>query len=133
MNMSISYLVVRRLIRKRKKLGRSSNIFLIFNRRTCKCFFCSSKATGYTEAGVKVSREYETSMNDEDLVCSYVLIEVSSEEEALQWALRMPVPNMSDGFSIEVRRLVEPPASEYDIHKSVMEDELKSQLDVYRS
>ncbi|NMM52600.1 hypothetical protein [Paenibacillus aquistagni] len=72
-------------------------------------------------------------MNDEDLVCSYVLIEVSSEEEALQWALRMPVPNMSDGFSIEVRRLVEPPASEYDIHKSVMEDELKSQLDVYRS
>jgi hypothetical protein len=41
-----------------------------------------------------------------ELVAGYTIIEVGSSEEARQWALRFPNPQMEDG-EIEVRRLYE--------------------------
>ena len=110
------------------------------------------KATGYTEAGVKYSREYDEARTaykeslaragvlladealqpsatglrigypvhggepevtvgpfpvDQELIAAYTVIEVRLEEEAIDWARRMPVPNGPMAFGIELRKLEE--------------------------
>ncbi|WP_057761842.1 YciI family protein [Cytobacillus praedii] len=42
---------------------------------------------------------------DQELIAEYTLIDVDSEADALNWALRMPVPTGCGEFKIEVRKL----------------------------
>ncbi|WP_239617730.1 YciI family protein [Cohnella mopanensis] len=110
------------------------------------------KATGYSEARVNHSREYNEAMIaykktlakagallateelqpssagirisypaygenpeilagpfpvDQKLVAEYTLIDAKTEEDALNWALQMPVPAGRGEFEIELRRLEE--------------------------
>jgi len=44
---------------------------------------------------------------DQGLIAGYTLIDVCSEEEAIDWARRMPVPYGPVAFEIEVRKLEE--------------------------
>ncbi|OAS15680.1 YciI family protein [Paenibacillus oryzisoli] len=43
----------------------------------------------------------------QEFLSAYTLIEVSSEEEALHWALRMPIPADRGEYEIEMRKLEE--------------------------
>lgn len=42
---------------------------------------------------------------NQGLIMEYMLINVSTEEEALNWSLRMPVPKVRGKYEIELRRL----------------------------
>jgi hypothetical protein len=44
---------------------------------------------------------------DQELIAEYTLIEARTEEDALKWALQMPVPADRGEFKIELRRLEE--------------------------
>ncbi|WP_246120365.1 YciI family protein [Cohnella terricola] len=112
------------------------------------------KATGFTEAGVKTSLEYDEALStykqslsragmllaeeklqpsfsgfsisypshgeapeirsgpfslERDIIAGFSLIDARSEEEALEWALRMPVPEGRGKFELEIRRFEEHP------------------------
>ncbi|GIP39311.1 hypothetical protein J31TS4_25910 [Paenibacillus sp. J31TS4] len=43
-----------------------------------------------------------------EIIAGYTLIEVSSKEEALEWALRMPDPHGGGQGEIEIRQVFEP-------------------------
>jgi len=118
-------------------------------------FILMVKATGFTEAGVKTSLEYEAAMNEfkqslsregallaseelqpslsgftitypshseapeirsgpfsleRDIVAGFSLIDARTEDEALEWALSVPVPEGRGKFELEIRRLEEHPA-----------------------
>jgi hypothetical protein len=135
-------------------------------------FMLMVKATGYTEAGVKFSREYTDMVIlfkkslarkgvllaaeelqpsssgirilyplhggecevkagpfhvDHGLIAGYMLIEVSSEDEASEWARQMPVPIGMGAFEIEVRKLEET-ESVYDPRTLALEADLENQI-----
>ncbi|WP_028551280.1 YciI family protein [Paenibacillus sp. UNC451MF] len=60
---------------------------------------------------------------EQQLVSGYTLIEVESEQEAIDWAMRMPDPQGYGAGEIELRRLFEqesllepkPPVTEFDL------------------
>ena len=119
-------------------------------------FMLIFKATEYSEAGIKISGEYNDAMIaykkslarsgvllaeeellpsssgirilyplhggapevkagpfpvDRELIAGYALIDVNSEDEAAEWALRTPVPRGFSGYEIELRKLKEHPDS----------------------
>ncbi|WP_152396031.1 YciI family protein [Paenibacillus guangzhouensis] len=131
-----------------------------------------AKATEYTEAGVKYSREYDAARAaykeslvragvlladealhpsatglrigypvhggepevtvgpfpvDQELIAGYMVIEVRLEEEAIDWARRMPVPSGPMAFGVELRKLEEDVALARDPHILAMEVDLEEQ------
>lgn len=67
------------------------------------------------------------------LVAEVALIEVASEEEALNWALRVPVPSGCGEFAIELRGLKEQPAAEKVIQHLTLEHDLENHLHMLRT
>ncbi|GGA02377.1 dehydrogenase [Paenibacillus marchantiophytorum] len=68
----------------------------------------------------------------QDLMAAYTLIDVASEEEALNWALRMPVPPGRGPYKIELRKLQEHTDSLRKPNLHALEAALKDQLDMLR-
>lgn len=69
---------------------------------------------------------------DERLVAEVALIEVATEEEALNWALRVPVPAGCGEFVIELRGLKEQRAAEKEIQHLTLEHDLEHHLHMLR-
>jgi len=69
---------------------------------------------------------------DQGLVAEYALIDARTEDEALNWALRMPVPAGSGAFEIELRKLEENNDSWRDPRALAMKDDLQDQLHMLR-
>lgn len=65
---------------------------------------------------------------EQGLIAGFTLIDVNTEEEALQWALRMPIPTGQGSYGIELRRLEDPAILPRDPRQSAMEAELKNGL-----
>lgn len=140
-------------------------------------FMIMVKATGYSEAGVKQSREHNDAMTaykkslaragallaaeelepsssgirisypmhggeaevqagpfpaDQALIAEYTLIDAKSEEEALDWALRMPVPAGRE-CEVELRRLEENPDALREPRIKALEADLQDQLDMLKT
>ncbi|WP_020620412.1 YciI family protein [Paenibacillus daejeonensis] len=64
----------------------------------------------------------------QQLVAGYTVIEVEHEEEAMQWARRMPDPNGYGEGAVEVRRIREGSLPTHQGFQQVMEDELRSRI-----
>lgn len=68
----------------------------------------------------------------QDLIMKYILINVSTEDEALNWALRMPVPKGRGTYEIELRRLKE--KQEFiQAAANAMEASLQEQLNILKN
>ncbi|WP_201007763.1 YciI family protein [Paenibacillus glycanilyticus] len=65
---------------------------------------------------------------DQGLLAEFILMDVDTEEEALQWALRMPVPAGQGAYGIELRRLEDRLEQPRDARQAAMELELKNYL-----
>lgn len=65
---------------------------------------------------------------DQQLIGGYMLIDAATEEEAIQWALRMPVPEGRGAHEIELRKLEESPDRVRDPRALAMETDLKEQI-----
>ncbi|NRD79877.1 YciI family protein [Bacillus sp. BRMEA1] len=68
---------------------------------------------------------------DQELIAEYILIDVNSEDEAFNLALRMPVPGR-DECKIEVRKLKENQGFLRDSGTLVMEADLENQLNMLK-
>jgi len=64
---------------------------------------------------------------DHELIAGFVLIDVSSEEEAIYWARRMPIPIGPMAFGIELRRLDEDAGTPRDPRMLALEADLEEQ------
>ena len=69
---------------------------------------------------------------DQELIAEYILIEVNSEVEALDWALQIPVRISRGKCKIEVRKLKEDQGFIRDIGTLVMETNLEDQLNMLK-
>lgn len=69
---------------------------------------------------------------DQELVAKYCLIDVRTENEALSWALRMPVPKGRGKCEIELRRLEEKPNSLREPRIKALEADLQHRLDMLK-
>lgn len=69
---------------------------------------------------------------DGSLMAEYALIEVASQEEALQWALSIPVPSGSGDYQIELRKLREPEEPLRQPIRSVLEADLQEHLHMFK-
>jgi hypothetical protein len=67
-----------------------------------------------------------------ELVAGFTLIEVKSEEEAIEWALRVPDPHGYGEGVIELRQLFDRRTPAQDPRMRVLEDELHSQIDMLK-
>ncbi|MGE6226671.1 YciI family protein [Paenibacillus chitinolyticus] len=67
------------------------------------------------------------------LLAGYTLIEVNSEEEAVNWALRMPVPQELGTFGIEVRKLEEQADYARNPMNRALEADLEDQLELLKT
>lgn len=140
-------------------------------------FILFVKATGYTEAGIKYSREYTEEIHaykkalagagmliaaeelypssigirivypvhggapevkagpftaGQQLITAYTLIDVSSEDQAAEWALQIPVPQGYGAFEIEIRKLEETRESIHDPMALAMEADLRDQMNMLK-
>lgn len=68
----------------------------------------------------------------QDLIAEYIMIDVNSEDEAFNWALRMPVPIGQDESKIEVRKLKDDWGFLRDSRTLVMEADLEDQLNMLK-
>ncbi|MNH94862.1 YCII-related domain protein [compost metagenome] len=68
---------------------------------------------------------------DQDFIAEYTLIDVRTEDEALIWALRMPVQAGHGKCEIEIRRLEVSSESLQEPRKYAMEADLQEQLKLY--
>lgn len=66
------------------------------------------------------------------LVAEMALIEVASEEEALNWARRVPVPAGYGEFVIELRQLKEPRTDTQEFRELAFERDLQNHLQMLR-
>ncbi|GIO15825.1 dehydrogenase [Cohnella xylanilytica] len=69
---------------------------------------------------------------DEGLMSEFSLIEARTEEEAVEWALRMPVPARRGGSVIELRKLDDSSDKGRDPRIPALEAELEDQLGMLR-
>lgn len=69
---------------------------------------------------------------DQELIAEYMLIDVRSEDEALEWALRMPIP-VSRECVIELRRLEENTDSVREPVIQTMEADLQNHLHMLKN
>ncbi|KRE48900.1 hypothetical protein ASG85_25650 [Paenibacillus sp. Soil724D2] len=140
-------------------------------------FMLIFKATGYSEAGVKICREHNDAMvsykkslarsgallaseelqpsssgirilyplhggepeiktglfpADQMLIAGYTLIDVNSEDEAADLALRMPIPRGHGAFEIEMRELKENMESTRDPRIQALETDLEDQINMLK-
>lgn len=65
-----------------------------------------------------------------NLVAGYTLIDVKSEEEAIEWAMRMPNPSGCCEYEIELRQLFENEGLLGASKSKVLEADLKDQIDM---
>jgi hypothetical protein len=65
---------------------------------------------------------------DHELIAEYILIDAKTEDEAVNWALRMPVPAGRGKCEIELRRLEENSDSSRQPRVRAMEADLQDQL-----
>lgn len=65
---------------------------------------------------------------EQGLIAGITLIDVDTEEEALNWALRMPIPSGQGSCGIELRRLEDRAVHPRDPRQTAMEAELKDYL-----
>lgn len=65
---------------------------------------------------------------DQELIAGYTLIEVNSEDEAAEWALRMPFPRGCGASEIEMRELKENTDTTRDARILAMEADLMEQI-----
>ncbi|MBD2862449.1 MULTISPECIES: YciI family protein [Paenibacillus] len=84
----------------------------------------------YSALGGEPSLQTGPFPTDTALMAEYALIEVQSEDEALNWALRMPVPAGPGEYEIELRRLEEPADAWREPRIRAMEADLQDQLDM---
>ncbi|WP_102272271.1 YciI family protein [Cytobacillus massiliigabonensis] len=70
---------------------------------------------------------------DQELIAEYTLIDVNSEDEALNLALMMPVPIGRGECRIEVRKLKKDMSFLRDSGTLVMETDLKDQLNMLKN
>lgn len=95
-----------------------------------------SSSTGlritYPEKGGKPQVEAGPFPVNQDLIKEYMLINVSTEDEAINWALRMPVPKVRGEYEIEVRRLKEKLESIQAPGIMVMEASLQDHLNMLK-
>ncbi|WP_409340579.1 YciI family protein [Paenibacillus sp. MBLB4367] len=70
---------------------------------------------------------------DQELIAEYTLIEVETEVEALNWALRMPVSAGRGECEIELRRLEDYSGSLRDPRLQAMEADLQDQLNMLQT
>lgn len=69
---------------------------------------------------------------DQELIAEYTLIDVGTENEALNWALRMPVSAGRGECKIELRRLEEYSDSLREPRLQAMEADLQDHLDILK-
>lgn len=69
---------------------------------------------------------------DHALIAEYFLIEAETETEALNWALRMPIPQECGETSIEMRRIEEVSNSDKKPRLEAIEADLHNQLTMLR-
>lgn len=69
---------------------------------------------------------------DQELIAEYTLIDVRTEEEAADWALRMPIPAGLGAFQIEIRELEDKPSLIRDPKLLAMEVDLEEQLNMLK-
>ncbi|MDQ0898892.1 hypothetical protein QFZ80_002720 [Paenibacillus sp. V4I7] len=69
---------------------------------------------------------------DQELIAGYILIDVNSEDEAADWALRMPFPRGCEAFVIEMRELKENTNSTRDPRIFAMEADLEDQINMLK-
>lgn len=87
----------------------------------------------YPDQGGKPELQAGPFSVDEQLIAEYALIDVRSEDEALNWALRMPVPTGQGKCQIELRKLAEHDSSLRDPSTQVMEVGLQEQLNMLKN
>lgn len=68
----------------------------------------------------------------QDLIMEYLLIDVSTEDEALNWALQLPVPRVRGRYVIELRRLKEKSKPRQTPGINVLEASLQNQLNILK-
>lgn len=69
---------------------------------------------------------------EQALIAEYFLIEVASESEALNWALRMPVQKERGEMAIELRRIEELSNADKKPRLEVLEADLTNQIMILR-
>ncbi|MBP1989867.1 YciI family protein [Paenibacillus eucommiae] len=69
---------------------------------------------------------------DHELIAEFTLIDVETEDEALNWALRMPIPAGRGECEIELRRLGENSDCQREPRIQAMEADLQDQLNMLR-
>ncbi|WP_235549173.1 YciI family protein [Paenibacillus sp. Root444D2] len=69
---------------------------------------------------------------DQMLIAGYTLIDVNSEEEAADLALRMPIPRGHGAFEIEMRELKENMNSTRDPRILALETDLEDQINMLK-
>lgn len=66
------------------------------------------------------------------LTAAFLLLNVKSEEEAIEWAIRMPDPHGHGEGEIELRQLFEDPDLAGDPNKQAMEADLRDHIDMLK-
>ncbi|MBS4174676.1 YciI family protein [Bacillus sp. FJAT-49736] len=69
---------------------------------------------------------------NQDFIAKYTLIDVKSEEDALNWALKMPIPEGHGEFEIELRRIKENGESIKEPRIEALEADLQDQLNMLK-
>lgn len=69
---------------------------------------------------------------DTELISEFVLIEVSREAEALQWASKLPIPQDQGEWQIEIRRLEEDRDFRLEARTVTMEADLMDQMSILK-
>ncbi|RCW50281.1 YciI family protein [Paenibacillus prosopidis] len=69
---------------------------------------------------------------DKTLIAEFTLIDVRTDDEELNWALRMPVPAGLGEFEIEIRRLEENSDSLREPRIQALESDLQDQLYMFK-
>ncbi len=85
----------------------------------------------YSLAGGEPERQAGPFPADQELIAEYMVIDVRSENEALKWALRMPVLAGRE-CTIEIRGLEENANSLSESSSQIMEADLQDHLDMLR-
>jgi hypothetical protein len=70
---------------------------------------------------------------DQELIAEYTLIDVGTEAEARDWALKMPVPSGFGAFEIELRKLNDHPDPIRDPRVLALEADLEDQFNMLQS
>ncbi|MCR8657706.1 YciI family protein [Paenibacillus endoradicis] len=86
----------------------------------------------YPLHGVEPTVQVGPFSNDQETIAGYTLIDVVSEIEASDWAMRMPVPKGYGIFEIEMRKFEDYPELKRVARTLGMEADLQDHLNFYR-